>query len=202
MDEARLRELLGAEPDPAVPMGGRALLSLARRRSRTRTTAVSGSLLLGLVAVALLLGRDGPAPDLATRGGSPAPLEVDLLWVTEGDVVERGGTSPVEPGEQVVFVARISRAAWLCLDERDGEHWKRVYPREGELWQGQPGDNLPMANGAPLAFTTDLGPGAREYRLLADPEDAACREPAGSDVETVKWRPAPGDSSGTGTKAL
>ena len=121
------------------------------------------------------------------RGATAEPVSLELAWLVEGTALTRGGTSPVANHEQVVFVARASRAAWLCLDERDGADWRRVVPLEGRGWSGVAGENLVHRDGAPQAFRTDLGPGPREYRLLLDPEFVDCRASVASDTVTIQW---------------
>ena len=188
MDERTIREALGAQRDPSTPLDGRQLLRRAHRRDRARlaVAAVGLSLALGLGGV-FLFGSPGGEQQLAMRGAADVPTSLELAWLIEGTGLELGGTSPVAAGEQVVFVARTSREAFLCLDERDGAEWHRVFPPEGKAWMGIAGENVLEQDGRPQAFRTDLGSGPREYRLTLDAEYVDCRTPVASDTVTLQW---------------
>lgn len=190
MDERRIRDELTAQRDPSLPLDGHGLLRRARRRGRARGAAVGATLALALVVgAALFWGPDEDEGRLAMRGADAEPVSLELAWLVEGTSLARGGTSPVAASEQVVFVARTSRDAWLCLDEKQGEQWRRVVPQEGRAWSGVAGENLVERDGTPQAFRTDLGPGPREYRLQLDPEFVDCRAAVAVDTVTIQWLP-------------
>ena len=188
MDERQLREALGGQRDPSIPLDGRQLLRRARYRDRARLVATGAAVALVLAVAGMsLIGSQDEPERMAMRGAADLPVSLELAWLVEGTGLERGGTSPVAADEQVVFVARISREAFLCLDERDGVDWRRVFPPEGKAWLGVIGENVLEQDGKPQAFCTDLGSGPREYRLLADAEYVDCRTPVVSDTVTLQW---------------
>jgi len=186
--ERQIREALEQQRDPSIPLDGRQLLAKARRRSRARLAVAGTTLALALALSGLfLVGSPPDGETLAMRGAADTPVALELGWLVEGTGLERGGSSPVAAGEQVVFVARSSRDAFLCLDEHDGAAWQRVFPKDGKAWLGVAGESVLQRDGRPQAFRTDLGPGLRDYRLLLDPEYVDCRTPVASDTVTLQW---------------
>jgi hypothetical protein len=187
MDEGQMREALRQRRDPPNPMDGRELLRRARNRSHAGRAALITVAIVALAVPAALLLAPDDGERLAARGATGAEVELELVWLVEGASVERGGTAPVAADQQVVFVARSSRAGFLCLDERDGEVWRRVHPLEGELWTATVGRNLLVRDGVPQAFRTDLGSGPREYRLSLDDEQTDCGDPLAADSVVLQW---------------
>jgi len=191
MQDDLLRDLFAEGDEPAAPLDGPALLAV-RRRGRTAGAVAAGVGVLALAAVGMSLWR-GPSSvetgELRPRGDEAVSLE--LQAIVEGpDGARRAWVPtapPIGPEESVVFVAIASRPGFLCLDERD-EDWVPLLP-DGASWEVVAGaPSALQSGGAPMAFRTDRGPGAREYRATwsSDPQCAGAKTEA--TLELV-WSP-------------
>ncbi len=193
MLERRFAELV----DPAPRTSAAQIRQMAERRRRSRgrvrLLAAAAVVAAGGVAVGLaaLFGTGGDAPATGRwRGVAGMDDRVELGVAVEGaqGLTARGAAS-VRAGERVLFHVRVGRDGYLCLDERDGDHWAAVYPVGGEAWAVSAGRHWPGGD-QPLAFRTDLGAGTREYRVRFDPTAADCSSPTAEDRVVIHWEGA------------
>ena len=208
MFERQLREAFRRELDPAPPLDGPALRARALRPMGWELWGLAAAALLALAVGVRMLprcgagdaaGGSGPtvadpavdaAPQLRPRGVESPPL-VRLLAVVDGAAalaLESG--SPVAAGASVVFVAEGGGDGFGCVDEAaaDGT-WTRVFPPSGQSWPLGGGRTHATLGGQLQAFRSDLGPGARGYRLLVDPADPSCGAPAAESRLELQWQP-------------
>ncbi len=189
--ESFVRRVLTREPDPALPASAQELLAAAAaqeaRGRRNRLASLVVAVLMG--GLALLVVRGEPDMELAPRGIVSTPA-VGLEWLVEGPDGPRRGSDVVRVGERVIFAPVAPATGFLCIDEARGDGWARVLPLGREPWPASKGRNLAQSPiGEPLAFTTDEGPGPRDYRVLWSPSDALCEVDAASSVSTLRWAP-------------
>ncbi len=188
MNKEELERALRSHGPEPIPADGHTILERARVRDRLVRGAVGGGTLLSVLLIAGLAIWQRPAPDLTPRGAGDVAPTLELGWLVEGETATRGTGAPITPHEEVIFRAKTSAPGFLCLDERDASGaWQRLFPFAGSSWQVDSGEHLLQSEGAAQTFRTDLGPGARDYRLVLDLHDAACAAPDATAEIELEW---------------
>jgi hypothetical protein len=192
LNDDQLRELLQARAELPIPSTGDEILAEAARRSRIRASRFRAGIALAAVlalAVGGLLLRP-PSSDLTARGIEPSTASIELGWLVEGLGVKRAADPRIGPDEAVIFKIRTTSAGWICLDERVGGEWSRIFPvGDAAPWRIDPGVQLIGDGEVIQSFRSDHGPGERDYRVLQDPADPACSAPVASSRARLQWLP-------------
>jgi hypothetical protein len=190
MNQEELKSALQSPVALSIPADGHTILERARVRDRIVRGAVGGATLLSILLISGFALWQRPAPDLTPRGAGDVAPTLELGWLVEGETATRGTGAPITSDQKVIFRAKTSVPGFLCLDERDADGaWQRLFPFAGEAWTVDAGEHLLESDGAAQTFRTDLGSGARDYRLTLDLDDAACAAPTATAQIELEWMP-------------